>query len=170
MLPLWGVFLGMGLYPELTYQQLRNWGGVVTQTALVNSPLLLYMALVAFVVLFCYQRCREHGLDVVQSRARSFSVMVYALLGFFPARLESVLEYAVIPIPAYRNLLLATCALKLICWFYLLLLLIRYHFLQGSAVFAGLPVLFPSANDARPEAAADTAEAIAPPDDNATRP
>ncbi len=155
MLPLWGVFLVMGLYPEQTYLRLRGWGGVVTQNALINSPVLLYMGLVAFLVFFAYQRCREHGLDEIQARARTFAVLVYGLLGFFPVRLESVFEYARIPIPGYRHLLLATCALKLLCWGYLAMLLLRYHFVQGTAAFANLPVLFPSAADRKEETVED---------------
>jgi len=153
MVPLWVVFMTMGLFPEQTYLGLRLWGGVVTQNALVNSPMLLYFALVGFVVVFAYQRCREHGLDIVQSRARAFSIMVYALIAFFPVRLEAFLDYASIPIPLYRHLLLATCGLKVICWLYLYSLLLRYHFLRGSDVFVGLPVLFPSAQEEVPGAA-----------------
>jgi len=167
MVPLWGGFFVMGLFPEQTYLLLRDWGNVVTQNAFINSPLVLYMALVAYTVFFAYQRCREHGLDEVQSRARSFAVLVYALIGFFPVRIEAFMDYASIPIPAYRNLLLASCALKIVCWAYLILLLVRYHFLQGTAVFAGLPTLFPSARD---DAANALPESAPPPiDDDAPR-
>jgi hypothetical protein len=73
------------------------------------------------------------------------------MIGFLPMRAEAVVDYAAIPIPAYRNLLLATVALKGLCWAYLFVLVLRYHFLQGAEVFAGLPTLLPSVRRSEPE-------------------
>ncbi len=151
MLVLWCAFFLMGLFPEAIYFQIRNAGGVVTQNALVNSPVLLYLGLLVFVTHFAYARCREHGLDPALSRAKALTILVYGMIGFLPMRAEAVVDYAAIPIPAYRNLLLATVALKGLCWAYLFVLVLRYHFLQGAEVFAGLPTLLPSVRRSEPE-------------------
>ncbi len=144
MLPLWVIFFLMGLFPELVFIRLRLWSGVVTQSALVNSPLVLYMALVAYLVWFLYGRCRDSGMSAPLARSRCFSAGVYALAGFLPVRLELAFDYGNILIPEYRNMLLITLAVKLISWTFLLVLILRYHFWQGALALESLPSLLPS--------------------------
>lgn len=144
MLPLWVIFFIMGLFPEMVFIRLRIFSGVVTQSALVNSPLVLYMALVAFLVWFLYARCRESGMGPALARSRSFSAGVYALAAFLPVRLELAFDYGNILIPEYRNMLLITLAVKLISWTFLFVLILRYHFWHGPAALDSLPSLLPS--------------------------
>jgi len=155
---LWLALLIAGMFPETVYFALRRAGDVTTQGALVNSPFLLYWALIAFVGAFVYGACRtEDDASAPMARARAFTAAIVAMMAFLPVQMEALPQYfQVMPIEQ-RNTLLSVAAVKILAWLYLFGLLLRYY-LGDTQVFHRLPSLLPSVwskTESEPEDPAD---------------
>ena len=154
-LPLWGAFFAVGLVPEPVFYALRDVASVTTQRAFVNTSLVITFAFACYYGLFVYGRCRDRASSHPEAQARGIQSFMLGLVAFleFPSRggnfevrtlLELVLRVQEMPDLTLKAILLAVGALKLTCWFYLLMLVWRYHALGNRAVFVKSTVLFPS--------------------------
>jgi hypothetical protein len=157
---LWLVLLTVGMFPETFYFALRRAGDVTTQSALVNSPFLLYWGLVAFVSTFVYGACRtDDASSAPVARARAFTAAVVAMMAFLPVQMEALPQYFQVMPLEQRNTLLTVAAVKFLAWLYLFGLLLRYYLGDGR-VFHRLPSLLPSVwgkADSEPEGPVDRA-------------
>lgn len=158
-LALWALFFGVGLAPDPVFRVLREIAGVTTSTALINSSLVLTAALAVYIAFFTLRRCREAGLNDAEARGRALQIGLLGLVAFLeiPVRdgaaqvrtlLELVLQVGNIPMDQtyLRTVVLFIGASKLLAWWYLFSLVIRYHAFGMRRVFATMPSVFPSAH------------------------
>jgi hypothetical protein len=141
---LWAGFFIAGLSPEPVFFLLRQAGGVITQRALVNSPHVITVAFAGYVALFVYHRCRGAGDAPGAAQDKALQMGVVALLAFMPVDLGAVLTAHTTPILEHRVLLYGVALLKLVAWWSLLALFIRYYLFKADGAFAGIGSLFPS--------------------------
>ena len=141
----WSLILLAGLFPEVVFVILRQQGQVTTQQAFINSPWFITYACAGFIGWFTFQRCRESGSREDFAFGKAVQVTVLGLAAFLPLQIEQTPAYLHIPIPSLRYLVLAIITTKVLTWFYLVQLIIRYHLFSGLAVFRGMPLFFPSA-------------------------
>ncbi|MCX5756985.1 MAG: hypothetical protein NTU83_00455 [Candidatus Hydrogenedentes bacterium] len=141
---LWMVFFITGLSPEPVFFLLRQTGGVLTQRALVNSPHVITVAFAGYIALFVYHRCRGAGDSSGAAQDKALQMGVVALLAFMPVDLGAVLSAHKAPILEHRVLLYGAALLKLVAWWSLLALFIRYYLFKADAAFAEIGSLFPS--------------------------
>lgn len=161
---LWLALFALGFAPEETFHLLRDWGGVTTQRALVNSPHLITLGLAVYLGIYTYFRAREAGCDQHEARGKATQMACVGLVAFADVPVAFLLQMDELRVAFHRNLLLGLVAVKFLAWTYALAILFRYHFLGGPAVFARMGNLFPSARRASdPEAAAPAAEDPAQP-------
>ncbi len=140
---LWQIFLAVGFAPLEFFYLLREWSGVVTQDALVNSSLFLFIALVIYFSLFVGRQCLKNGLGALATHARMAQAVIVAILAFIPLPLEmtvSFLKHSVLgqPLPIMVSGLALgfTGVIKVFCWSYVFSLLFRHYVLGASDVFA----------------------------------
>lgn len=164
-LGLWTVFFALGLVPELAFFVLRELGAVPSHTALVNSSAVLTLGLTTYLALFAYRRCRESGFGSTGSQGKSLEVAMLSLVAFLeiPAKgfafesrtlLGILLEVGELPGLYLQAVVLFVGACKILAWFYLYSLVLRYHAFGNRQVFARIPSLFPStwhSADTKPE-------------------
>jgi len=141
---LWFVLFLAGLVPEPVFLLLRQAGGVLTQRAIVNSPNALTVALAGYVVLFVYHRCRDVDDSPGAAQDKALQMGVVALLAFMPVDLGSVLAAHKAPVLAQRLMLYGAALFKLMAWWSLLALFVRYYLFRGDRAFAEIASLFPS--------------------------
>ncbi len=141
---LWAVFFIAGLSPEPVFFTLRQAGGVITQRALVNSPHIITIVLAGYVALFVYHRCRGAGDSSGAAQDKALQMGVVAFLAFMPVDLGAVLTAHNSPILEQRVLLYGAALLKLVAWWSLLALFIRYYLFKVDGAFAEIGSLFPS--------------------------
>lgn len=141
---LWMVLFMAGLSPEPIFFLLRHAGGVLTQRALVNSPHIVTLAFAGYVLSFVYHRCREAGDLPGTAQDKALQMGIAALVAFMPVDLGAVLAAHKAPVFEYRVLLYAAAAVKLIAWWSLLALFIRYYLFNGDSAFADIGSIFPS--------------------------
>ena len=145
---LWALILLAGLLPTATFWWLRNLGGVLTQNALVNSPIDIWIAFSAYVVFFTWGRCREGNAIPERARANALQIGFFAFAAFSPIRPQHIQWALQIPDSSLRAYLLTVIGgltlLKLGAWLYLLSLLTRYYLFHNYTVFSNIPSIFPS--------------------------
>lgn len=139
---LWLVFFTVGVVPERIFLVLRDLAGISTYDAALNSYQLITLALAAYFGFFCYQRCREAGLDEAIAQAKAIQVAALGLLAFLDVPFEHLLEKRT----AYYQFLLGISAAKMLAWLYLYSIMVRYYFSQKTNVFAHMITLIPSAH------------------------
>lgn len=143
--------------PETVFYALRSASGVVTQNAFVNSSGFITFTFGGFVAYFVWNRCRSAGLSADESAARSVQVAVLALIAFLelPRRsgiqesttlLREFISYRDIAHVEGQRAVLVVGSAKLIAWFYLYSLFVRYHLLAKRQVFARMFSVFPSSH------------------------
>ncbi len=143
-LALWLVFFGVGLLPEWVYDELRILGAVVTQKALINSPYLITVGFAGYLAVFCFNKCRLADATEAVARANALQNGVIALLAFLPLPLELLVQARDIPVASARHFIYMLGTVKLIAWWYLLLLFIRYYMSGNPRVFTRMASLLPS--------------------------
>jgi len=151
---LWLAFLLVGLFPEPFYQGLRDIARVASQDALVNSPLVLTMALSIYLGLFVYRRCREVSVSPAASQGRALQVAVVALVAFLPFPYGLLYHLNDFPTDAMRAKILLIGGAKSLAWLYVFHLFFRYYVLGEAQAFAGILCLFPSSYE-EPDIVAD---------------
>ncbi|GMU92905.1 MAG: hypothetical protein AMXMBFR4_19630 [Candidatus Hydrogenedentota bacterium] len=141
---MWVVYFLAGLDPELLYNTVRDAGWVVTQNAMVNSPHLVTLAFAGYLGLFAYHRCLESGLPKMDAKARALQVGILGLLAFLSFSLSQLRNLSYIPDQTLRVVVIAVSAVKLVAWFTLLGMVLRYYLLGHTDVFANIGSMFPS--------------------------
>lgn len=152
---LWIVILVMGLLPNETFWFLRRISGVLTQNALLNSPLDIWIGFSAYVAFFTWRRCHESTVLPERAKANALQVGFFACAAFCPIQPKDIQWALQIPDDNLRAYLLTVIGsltvLKLGAWLYLLSLLFRYYMLHNYSVFSNIPSVFPSIRRAKRE-------------------
>lgn len=160
---LWSFIFLAGLFPESVFFLLRQLGDVTLHQAFINSHWFITFACSGFLGWFACQRSRESDVPDDIAFGKGVLVTVLALAAFLPLQIELLPAYLHIPLPGIRFLILSVIAIKGLCWFYLVQLIMRYHLFSGTDVFKNMPLFFPSAlmqkekatQETRPLAATD---------------
>jgi len=140
----WLLFLLAGLVPEPVFFALREAGGVLTQDALVNSAWLVTLGLAGYMGVFALRRCLEAGLSPAEAQDRALLLGVLGLMAFFNNNLMLFFTAHTYPLMQTRFQVYLVGIGKLLAWWYLLSLLIRYYAFADHTVFARIPAIFPS--------------------------
>ena len=141
-LGLWVVFFGVGLVPERIFYALRDLAEISTYDAALNSYQLITLGLTIYLAFFCYQRCRNAGLEGTIAQAKAIQIGALALLAFLDVPFAQLAETR----SPYYKFLLGIASAKLAVWLYLLSITVRYYFWGGDKVFARMITLIPSAH------------------------
>lgn len=141
---LWLVFFLAGFDPQLTYTLAREAGLVVSQTALVNSPHLVTLALAGYLGVFAYQRCRDVGMEDPDAKARGVQFAILGLIAFLEFSPFELLRLAEFPGMQNRLIVMFVLGAKLFTWLLLLAVVARYYLLGHVHVFANMVSAFPS--------------------------
>jgi len=148
---LWIGFFLIGLAPEYVYFWLREASGVLPQHALVNSHHLITLGLACYLGLFCYHRCIEAGLSSRAAQDRGIQLAVVGLVAFLSVDFRLLLAAYMSPMFKYRVTVYLIGISKLVAWWSLMTLIIRYYAFRDGRIFAAIPSLFPSARREPPE-------------------
>ncbi len=143
-LVLWFIFFLVGLVPEPIYWALREWSGVLTQDALVNSSHLLTLVLAGYVAVFAFHRCLDAGMAHREAQDRSLQLGVISMVAFLPVPLDMLFFAHDMPLMQHRASLYFAGAAKFIAWWFLMYLFVAYYAFNADDVFARIPSLFPS--------------------------
>jgi hypothetical protein len=141
---MWGVFFLAGLEPERLYFALRDLGNVSVLNAMVNSPHLITLAFSAYMGLFAYHRCLEAGLSRIDAKARALQFSVIGLVAFLNFPLGQLTRISEIPMQDLRVIVLVVAFAKILAWFFLLIVVMRYTLFGRAQAFAAMASLFPS--------------------------
>ena len=145
---MWLVFMLIGLIPDTVFEWLREASGVLTQSAFINSPGAITVALSVFYGFFVYNACREAGVDENEASGKAVQAGLIGLPAFLPFPLMLILQTGEILSPDLRMVVYIAVPMKLLCWLYLLSLLFRYYALGNHRVYADMMTVFPSARPA----------------------
>lgn len=143
-LALWIVFFLIGLAPEEMFYWLRAFAGVLPQRALINSHHLVTLGLAGYVGLFGYHRCLDVGLSSRDAQDRGLQLTVLGLIAFLAVDFRLLLEAHLNPIFQYRLFTYFVGVSKLVSWWALMALFVRYYGFGDDHAFAGIPSVFPS--------------------------
>lgn len=157
---LWLIFFAVGLLPEPVFYNLREFAGVTTQRAWVNSPVALTLSFAGYIAWFTYNQCRAANLSPVQTRGNTLQIGVLALVAFLalPKRALALPELGLWSLminaslifdPYLRKMVYLAGIAKLGAWLYLFSLFLRYYLLGHQRAFATVFTLFPSARRER---------------------
>ncbi len=164
-LGLWSIFFLVGLVPDLAYYLLREWAFVSPRTAVVNTPAIVTFTFSAYFAFFVLRRCRESGLTEVGAQGRAIQAGLLGIVAFLylpstggasatgsaPHEARTILEllvnYRDISVPLLKWYVLFIGWSKLLAWWYLFTLIVRYHVFGNRAVFAAMPSFFYSARN-----------------------
>lgn len=150
---LWAAVFAAGLVPDLAFDALRHLAGVTTQNAVINSSYAITFALSGYIAVFVLQRCRDAGAPETEARAKAVVAGCLGLAAFLelPSRgtspfeprtfLEVFINFRVIDDTYARNVILIAGIVKLLSWWFLFALLLRYYAFGNSRVFRTLPAL-----------------------------
>lgn len=143
---LWILFFLIGLAPEEVFFWLREAAGVLPQRALVNSYHLITLGLAGYVGLFCYHRCLDAGLSPREAQDRGLQLIVVGLVAFLSVDFRLLVTAHMNPIFQYRLTTYFVGISKLVAWWSLMTLFIRYYAFREDRVFTRIPSLFPSSH------------------------
>jgi len=165
---LWILFFLIGLAPEETFYWLREFAGVLPQRALINSHYLVTLGLAGYVGMFVYHRCLDVGLTSRDAQDRGLQLTVVGLVAFLSVDFRLLLEAHLNPIFQYRVFTYFVGASKLVAWWSLMALFVRYYGFGDDHAFAGIPSLFPStrrqmADSPTPQAPNQEPSSLSPP-------
>ncbi len=157
----WLGFFCAGLAPEPVFYALRDWSHVAAQTAFVNTSAVITVAFSIYLGIFAYRRCRGNGLDEGESQSRAVTVLLLGFLAFseIPAYgsqtevrtlLELALRFREIPSGTYRLAVLFMGWSKLLAWWYLGSLVVRYHLFGRRDAFSRVPRLLGAVAETTP--------------------
>jgi hypothetical protein len=148
---LWFVFFFVGLFPDLAFTGLRYLAGVVTINAYVNNPDVIVIAFTLYLAVFTFLRAREGGLNDAQAQGRAVQVGIVAIIAFLwqPLGLLAIagdmMHSGWFQARMLVLLVIVLAFMKLVAWFYLLSLIVRYYGFDKRRVFADMVCVFPSA-------------------------
>lgn len=153
---LWSLFFAAGLVPEPVFVALRTLARVPAHNAFVNSSAVITVALALYFALFVRRCCLNAGLSPGESQGRATQAGLIALVAFLEVPQSGIysdgrtLLYLVIRsqdiADTYlKSVILAAGACKLIAWWYLYSLVLRYHAFGTRDVFVRMATMFPSA-------------------------
>ena len=153
---LWCLFFVLGLWPEQTFNLLREAGYVFSQNAVINSYNFISWCLTGFLAHFVYHRCVEAELSPLEALGKAFQLGVLGFVAFIDLPVEQIVH---IRDAVDRALVLGTIGLKLMVWLYLYLLVARYYWTRNPEIISGaLPWLaLTPAEGTRPEVAVRSA-------------
>ncbi len=135
---LWLILIFTGAFPVVTFSLLRELGHVTTQRALINSPYMVMIGWSAFLGYFAHARCRAAGLDQQKSLGRTLELIVVGLVAFVPFPWQILGAFERIPKLELQVVVLIVGAAKVIALISLVLLVVRYYYGAGDAVFTRL--------------------------------
>jgi len=141
---LWLVFFLVGFDPELAFQAAREFGLVVSQNALVNSPHLITLSLSGYLGFFTFQRSLEAGLNRADAKARGLQFAILGLIAFLAFSPFQLLDARAIPVAKLRLIVIFVGGTKLFIWFMLLGVIARYYLLGHVHVFSNMVSVMPS--------------------------
>lgn len=146
----WIPFFLVGLFPEDIYYELRAAGYVVTQRALVNSPLFVTFACAAYMTVFAYRRSLEGGASGVLAQVIAIQVLILSMVAFLPYPFHLLLTPGSFNIPAMGAdrfiapvAVFGLPALKLTSWCYLLVFVVQYYCWGHRRAFAEMTIFLP---------------------------
>ncbi len=172
-LALWILFFLVGLAPEQAFSWLRDVAIVLPQRALINSYHLLTLALACYVGFFSYNRCLDSGLTSREAQDRGLQLTVLGLVAFLAFDFRLLLSAYQNPIFQYRLVTYFVGVSKLVAWWSLMALFIRYYAFGEDRAFAEVPSLFPSTRggerESRRESPASNAASSSPAHDETER-
>lgn len=155
-LVLWTGFFVTGLVPELVFYYLRSVSGVVSQTAFVNSSSVITFGFAIYLGLFSYRRCLDSPVSPSEAAGKGVQVGVLALVAFLEiprpsgayettTLLFEFLHYRDIAQHEGRRAVLLVGSAKIVAWWYLYSLMVRYYVFGKKRTFAQTLSFFPSA-------------------------
>lgn len=127
---LWMVFLAVGLFPEATFLGLRALGRVMPQHALVNSPFLLTLLLAVFLGVFTWHRCTLLQMAQPEAQDKGLHLTIIGLVAFLPVDFASIAAAHSNPLIQHLLLIYAGGVAKLMCWVYVLFMILRCYLLD----------------------------------------
>lgn len=130
---LWCLFFFLGLWPELTYNLLREAGYVFSQNAVINSFHFISWCLTGFLAHFVYHRCVEAGLPPLEAIGKAFQIGLLAFVAFINLPIEEIVH---IRDAIDRALVLGAIGLKVLVWFYLYVLIARYYWARNPMIIS----------------------------------
>ena len=153
---LWSLFFAAGLVPEPVFVTLRQIAAVPMQSAFVNSSAVITVGFAVYLALFARRRCLDSGLSPGGAQSRAVQVGLIGLLAFLelPSRggfsdgrtlLYLVVRSHEIHDTYLKTVVLAVGISKLVAWWYLFSMILRYHAFGTRDVFTRMSGLFPSA-------------------------
>jgi hypothetical protein len=152
-LGLWSIFFAVGLVPELAFYALREFGGVSTRTAFINTSAAITVSFTLYLAFFAWRRCLDAGLSRPESQVRALQVGLLALIAFLelPAQgasfqtrtlLEVLANFNEIPDRYLKMVVLFVGICKLAAWWYLFQVILRFYAFGNYRVFTNMPTLF----------------------------
>lgn len=175
-LMLWTVFFAVGLDAQAVFRFLRDISYVVTQNAFVNNPDVITIGLALYFAFFTFHRCREAGLPDSEAHGKAVQTGIVAIVAFLWHPLSLLAHVQEIDTGSIswtlylRGTVYVMAVLKMLGWFYLLGLVIRYYGLGNRRVFVDMYCVFPSthrptttSDDAHPEATVEWSDVPAAP-------
>lgn len=136
---LWLIFFMVGLAPVYVFNALRDYAGVLTQNALVNSPHMLTIALAGYMTIFVFNRCLAAGASAQEAQEKAIQVGIFAWVAFLPLDFFDVILAYANPLVRNRTIIYFAAAMKLTAWWLLLVMILRYYLLtKGSALFPNI--------------------------------
>ncbi len=130
---LWCLFFMLGLWPELTFNLLREAGYVFSQNAVINSFHFISWCLTGFLAHFVYHRCVEAGLPALEALGKAFQIGLLAFVAFIDLPIEQIVH---IRDAIDRALVLGTIGLKVLVWLYLYILIARYYWARNPEIIS----------------------------------
>jgi len=135
---LWSLFFATGLVPEPVFVALRQAAAVPMQNAFVNSSAVITVTFAVYLAIFVRRRCLDSGLSPAEAQSRSVQVALIGLLAFLelPSRggfsdgrtlLFLVVRSHEIQDAYLKTIVLTVGISKLIAWWYLFSMILRYH-------------------------------------------
>jgi hypothetical protein len=143
-LALWIAFFLVGMAPEEIFYWLRDLSVVLPQHALVNSHHLLTLAMACYVGLFAYHRCTDVGMPLRDAQDRGLQTTIIGLIAFISVDFRLLFSAYSDSFLQYRFVLYFVGFSKLLAWWSLMTIFIRYYGFDDDYAFAGIPSLFPS--------------------------
>lgn len=141
---LWLAFFAIGLAPEPAFLLLRDIAGVLPQRALVNSARMITVMMAAYMAVFASNRCIQSGLSQAGAQDRALQIGIMALAAFLPIDFVTLFTLHLNPLAQDKALNYAAGGIKILAWWYLLSLFIRYYLFGQEDAFASMRSLFPS--------------------------
>ena len=152
-LGLWSLFFIVGLAPELFFHGFRIVARVTTHHAFVNSSAVITVGFSAYIAFFVSRQCRRAGLNDGDAHGKALQVGILAMIAFLELPSQSavfgtqtllllMLQSFHMSDPYLRNVILLVGCCKLISWFYLYSLMLRFHLMGRRHVFSRMPTFF----------------------------